>query len=204
MNPRRWLRKRARLLRAQAAQLPAIDPDRSLARLIERAEQVEQGRLATARRPHHRHRLAGRDTHFQPVQHPQRFARGFIHLGNIPHLDHHAHSIHKHGFAPLQPILIQHTGDRGGRDHPAGFKILTTSGPVIVVLCPPSTTLRPSARQDECHESKRPRPNAPPGGREPRDRQIAAGGPRPAGRRPAGAAAQGRPGDRGPPVGRER
>src|SRR4051794_33870232 len=60
----------AQLVRSQVADVPPIDQERSIAGSIEALQQLRQGALAAARRPHERNAAAGLDGQIEAAVEP--------------------------------------------------------------------------------------------------------------------------------------
>src|SRR6185436_12900884 len=72
---------------AERSDLDAADVNTAAARCIEAADQIEQGRLAGARRPHQREKFAGLDVEVHALQHVDAFTAAREVLVDIANLD---------------------------------------------------------------------------------------------------------------------
>ena len=87
------------LMEAQPGEVAIAEPahilshqlERATGRLVDPAEEVEQGGLATARRSHDRHVLAGGDTEIYAVHRPYCLAVGAVVAAEVGCGDHRTH-----------------------------------------------------------------------------------------------------------------
>ena len=93
----------------QTADLGVADPDRAARRPVDPGEQVQQRRLAGARRPHQSHEVAGVDGDRHAIENRNLDRIAFVGLGDVAQLD------QRHG-----PISLSDARRRGRSASPAG------------------------------------------------------------------------------------